>query len=323
MEADHQTKTGAGLKGAGRLRVVRVVIARVFINWFADDVPHYGAALAFYTIFSAAPISIIVIAVAGSVYGPELVEQGLLSQVERLTGSGTAEFLGAMIQSARQSRSGFATTVLGFAMMFLGATAFFGELQNALNKVWNVGAEIQGIFWSVLIKRLLSFLMVLLAGVMFVFMLLANAVLTAMHAYMAGWIPGWALISLRASEMLISFLLSSVLFAAIYKVLPDARIAWRDVWVGAFVTSILFNLGRLLIGLYLGRESLASAYGAAGAFVLLLFWVYYSAQVVLLGAEFTKVYARTCGKGFSQKERRYLRPSGVPGGTASHPPSAL
>jgi membrane protein len=320
---DLQVEKRAGLKGTGRLRVVRVVIARAFIDWFADDVPHYGAALAFYTIFSAAPISIIVIAVAGSIYGPELVEQGLLSQVARLTGSGTAEFLGAMIQSARQSHSGFAATALGFAMMFLGATAFFGELQNALNKVWNVDVEVQGIFWPVLIKRFLSFLMVLLAGVMFVLMLLANAVLTAMQAYVVGRIPDWTLASLRASEMLISFLLSSVLFAAIYKVLPDVRIAWRDVWVGAVVTSILFNLGRLLIGLYLGRESLSSAYGAAGAFVLLLFWVYYSAQVVLLGAEFTKVYARTYGKGFTQKKRRYLRPAGAQRDTAPHPPPAL
>jgi membrane protein len=320
---DLQEKEVAGLKGSGRLRLIRAVIARVFVNWFADDVPHYGAALAFYTIFSAAPISIIVIAIAGSIYGPELVEQGLLSQVERFTGSGTAEFLGALIQSARQSHAGFAATVLGFAMMFLGATAFFGELQNALNKVWNVNVEIRGILLSVLIKRLLSFLMVLLAGVVFVALLLANAVLTAMQGFVVGWIADWTLVALRTSEMLISLLFSSVLFAAIYKVLPDVRIAWRDVWVGAFVTSILFNFGRLLIGLYLGRKSLASAYGAAGAFVLLIFWVYYSAQVVLLGAEFTKVYARTYGKGFTQKERRYLRPAGPQSDTASHPPPAL
>ncbi len=320
---DLQAEKRAGLKGTGRLRLARTVIARVFVDWFADDVPHYGAALAFYTIFSAAPISIIVIAIAGSIYGPELVERGLLSEVERLTGSGTAEFLGALIQSARQSHAGFAATVLGFVMMFLGATAFFGELQNALNKVWNVDVEIQGILLSVLIKRLLSFMMVLLAGVVFVVMLLANAVLTAMHSYVVGWTADWTLVALRTSEMLISFFLSSVLFAVIYKVLPDARIAWRDVWVGAVVTSILFNVGRLLIGLYLGRESFASAYGAAGAFVLLIFWVYYSAQVVLLGAEFTKVYARTYGKGFTRKERRYLRPTGPQSGTAPQPPPAL
>src|SRR5262245_60363573 len=187
-----------------RLRMLRAVVGRAFVDWFADDVPHYGAALAFYTIFSAAPISIIVIAIAGSIYGPETVEEGLLSQVAQLTGPHTAEFLGAMIQSARQSRSGFATTLLGFALMFLGATAFFGELQNALNKVWNVNVEIRLIFWSFLVKRLLSFLMVLLAGVVFVVMLLVNTFLTAMQAYMIDWTPDLTLGSLRTLEMLIS-----------------------------------------------------------------------------------------------------------------------
>jgi len=316
MTPDVPAKTRATLRHTGRPRTLRAVVGRTFVDWFADDVPHYGAALAFYTIFSAAPISIIVIAIAGSIYGPETVEQGLLSQVARLTGPHTAEFLGAMIQSARQSSSGFAATVLGFGIMFLGATAFFGELQNALNKVWNVDVEIHLIFWSVLVRRLLSFLMVLLAGAVFGVMLLVNTFLTAMQAYMVGWIPDWTLGSLRVVEMLISLLLSSVLFAVIYKLLPDVSIAWKDVWVGAVVTSVLFNFGRLLIGLYLGRKSFTSAYGAASAFVLLLFWVYYSAQVVLLGAEFTKVFARTYGKGFAQKGRRYLRPTVPP-----HPPT--
>ena len=309
---DAPAKKPATRRHRGRLRMLRAVVGRAFVDWFADDVPHYGAALAFYTIFSAAPISIIVIAIAGSIYGAETVEQGLISQVAQVTGPHTAEFLGAMIQSARRSSSGFATTLLGFVIMFLGATAFFGELQNALNKVWNVNVEIHLIFWSVLVKRLLSFLMVLLAGVVFVVMLLVNTFLTAMQAYMVGWIPDWTLGSLRVMEMLISLVLSSVLFAVIYKLLPDVRIAWKDVWVGAVVTSVLFNFGRLLIGLYLGRKSFTSAYGAASAFVLLLFWVYYSAQVVLLGAEFTKVFARTYGKGFTQKGRRYLRPTVPP-----------
>jgi membrane protein len=259
-----------------------------------------GAALAFYTLFSVAPILIIALAIAGAVFGPHAAEQELLGQLQALTGSSGADALRGLLASAHYSDKKGMAAVVGIGALVVGATSVFGELQRSLDVIWGSPEESKrdAAWWKVLRSRLLSFGMVLGVGFLLLVSLIASAVLAAFGSWLQTRFSGLQIV-LPALDMIISFGMTVVLFAMIYKYIPHQDIAWRDVWIGAVVTAFLFTIGKLLIGLYLGRSSFSSAYGAAGSLIVLLLWIYYSAQIFLLGAEFTRVFAYSQGSRFT------------------------
>jgi membrane protein len=272
------------------------VLRRAFAGWWDDNVPHLGAALSYYTLFSLAPILIVAIAIAGLAFGAEAVRGEIVGQIEGLVGHEGALAVQAMLEGAAKPSSSIPATIIGVITFFLGATGAFLELQTALNAIWRVKPKASPNFLRALaIDRMVSFGLVVAVGFLLLTSLLVSAGLAALDKYMGQAFPGVAIVW-QALNVLVSLGVISVMFAMIYKLLPDVDLAWSDVWVGGLVTAGMFTLGKFLIGLYLGTSSLASSYGAAGSVIVLLVWVYYSAQVVLLGAEFTREYVKEFGR---------------------------
>lgn len=267
-------------------------------GWIEDRCARTGAALAFYTIFSLAPILVIAIGLAGMVFGEQAARGEIFDQLRGLLGADGAATVESLLQSSSEGKAGLVATLVGFGTLLLGATTAFAELKSGLDEIWGVPPDRRSGLWYTIQTRLLSFGLVLSVGFLLLVSLIISAALAAVAKY-------WDTLGLAGAllEMLnagVSFLLITSLFAAIYKLLPGKRIPWRDVWVGSAITALLFTVGKTLIGLYLGNSALASSYGAAGSFVVVLVWVYYSAQIFLLGAEFTKFYAYRFG---SMRER--------------------
>jgi membrane protein len=278
-----------GWSGADLLTLFKVTFSR----WSDDKVPKLAAALAFYTSFSVAPILFIAIAVAGVLFGADAACDEISREISRLVGARIGEGLETVLKSACQPRSGMHATILGGIALVFGAYGIFGELQDSLNIIWKVKKKEGRGIWAMIRARILSFLLVLVIG----FLLLVSLVLTA------GFAALWQALLGRGGEGILiglldqafSLLVITALFGAAFKVLPNARTRWRDVGVGAFLTAALFTLGKVLIALYLRRSTAGSVYGAAGSFVLLLLWIYYSSQIFFFGAEFTKTWADTHG----------------------------
>ena len=264
-------------------------------SWSNDYAPSMGAAISYYTVFSLAPLLVIVIAIAGAAFGREAV-QGLISdQLSGLMGPRGAEMVEGLVASASDTDRGLVAGLISFFVLLVGATTVFAELQSALDRIWKVpeAKKPSGIF-GLLRARLLSFGLIL--GV--AFLLMVSLVVSATLAAFGGWagtlMPGWETV-LQLLNLAVSLGILTVLFAMIFKLMPSTPVSWRDVWVGAFVTAVLFEVGKLLIGLYIGKSGMTESFEAAGALVILLAWVYYAAQIFLLGAEFTKAYADAHG----------------------------
>jgi len=269
-----------------------LVVKRTVSEWIDDDVPTHAASLAYYTIFSIAPTLIIAVALAGLIFGDEAARGEIHNQIEGLVGESGAKVIEEMMVSASKTSSGTIASIIGIVILIFGATGVFAALQTALNHIWGVKPKPTNGVIAFLRTRLLSFGMVLGVG----FLLLTSLVFSAGISAVGNLFHAGAFEQVwQTTNFLVSFGVVTVLFAMIYKLLPDIRIAWRDVWLGAAVTAVLFNIGKFLIGLYIGKSSLASSYGAAGSFAVLLVWVYYSAMVLFIGAEFTQVYATTFG----------------------------
>lgn len=270
-------------------------------DWLEDQAPQQGAALAFYSLLSLAPLLMIAIAIAALFFGEEAARGELNDQIKDLVGREGAKATEAMLDNARRPDSGILATVLGVGTLLFGASGVFSQLQGTLNRIWDVPESKSSGIWDIVRGRFLSFAMVLVIG----FLLLASLVLSAAIAgagkYFGEMVPGLEA-GLQTANTLASFLIITVLFALIFKVLPDTSIAWRDVWIGALLTSLLFTIGKLLIGLYLGKSGLASAYGTAGSLVVLIAWVYYSAQIMFFGAELAHVYAQRHGSRKGQRD---------------------
>lgn len=268
--------------------------------WVDDYAPSMGAALSYYTLFSLAPLLIIVIAVAGMVFGQEAAQGEIVAQLRGIMGEDGAVAVEGMLKAAREPVKGVVATIVGIALLLLGATAIFAELQSALDRIWRVpAAQAESGIWHLLRTRLLSFGLVLGLGFMLTVSLVVSATLAALGKWWGGWFAGWDVV-LEVLNFAVSLGIFTLLFAMIYKIMPRAMIPWRYVWTGAAVTALLFTIGKVLIGLYLGKSSLASGFGAAGSFVLLIAWVYYSAQIFLFGAEYTWVYANRHGSRVQQ-----------------------
>ena len=259
-----------------------------------DKAPRLGAALAYYTVFSIAPLLLIAIAIAGMVFGQEAARDEIARQLSGLLGGRTAKIVDEMVQAAAKPKAGVAATVVGIITLFLGASGVFMQLKDALNTIWNVQAKKARGIAGFLRERFLSMAMVCGIGFLLLVSLVFDAAISAMGNYIDRLFPGGEAV-LQAVQLIVSFGLVTLLFAAIFRFLPDVRPTWRDVWLGAVFTAVLFVLGKFGLSIYLGKAAIGSSFGAAGSLVILLVWVYWSAQILFFGGEFTQVYARTHG----------------------------
>lgn len=263
-------------------------------EWYAHRASSKGAALAFYTVFSIAPILVLVIAVAGFFYGAEAARGQLLTELQGLLGPQGAEAIQLVLAGAQNKEGGMWATFIATVLLLVGATTVFAELKDSLDEIWNVPPAKGATWWVVLRTRLLSFGLILVLAFLLMVSLVVSAALAVLEDYMGGlWKDATLLLSWLASA--ISFLVIAVLFGVIYKLLPRIKLSWRDVTIGALGTAAMFTLGKFLIGLYIGNSGVASSFGAAGSMVALLLWVYYSAQIFFLGAEFARQYALQLG----------------------------
>ncbi len=274
------------------LRSVWEVLKDAGSSWMEDKAPRLGAALAYYSVFSLAPLLVIIIGIAGLVVGHEAAGHHLTDQIKNLVGEEGGKAVRAMVESASKPQTGIVGTVLGVLMLLFGAAGLFGQLQDALNTVWEVEPKPGQGIWGLIRERFLSLSMVL--GV--AFLLLVSLVISAgVAAFVQLFGDMGAGFLGHAANEIVSVIVIALLFAVIFKFLPDAKIAWGDVWLGAALTAVLFEIGKFLLGLYLGHSGIASGYGAAGSLAVLLVWLYYSGQIFLFGAEFTRAYANRLG----------------------------
>lgn len=265
------------------------------VNWVHDYAQSMGAALAFYTMFSIAPLLLIVIFIAGPVFGEGAVRSEIFDQLDAMLGYEGALEVQALIESARKPGEDALAAVFGLVLLFVGATSVFAELQDALDRIWRAPAKVAhtGI-WRFVRARLLSFGMILAIGFTLMVSLAFSAGMAALSKWWDPMFGGWQTIA-KSVDFAVGVALSTAVFAMIYKAMPRVRVDWKDVWIGAAVTSLLFVAGKFLIGAYIGRSGISSTFGAAASFIVVLLWVYYSAQIFLFGAEFTWAYSHKFG----------------------------
>ena len=285
---------------------LKFVLHESLKSWIDHRADSKGAALAFYTLFSMAPILVLVIAVGGYFFGAEAAQHEVVAQVRRMVGPNGVLAIKALLSSARNPKSGLVATAFASVVFLAGATSVFVELKASLDEIWGIDKQHQSTFHMLLRTRLLSFCLVLALACLLLASLIVSAALTMLSHYADGFL-GNATAVLATISSVASFCLIAALFAVIYKMLPDASLSWRDVWIGAAFTTVLFGLGKFAIGWYLGSSGVASSFGAAGSLIALLVWVYYSAQIFYLGAEFTRHYALR----FGSQQQEKLREEGM------------
>ena len=269
------------------------LLKTTYQEWTRDRVPILASSLAFYTSFSLAPLLLVLVGLTGIFYGDAVARSQLVAQMSRELGPDIAQFLQDVLKNADNPEQGIVSSIVGVVTLIIGATSVFVQLQNALNQVWNI--RVSGGFRHMLMKRLMSFGVVMTLGFLLLVSLVVTSLVSSIDSYLVERLPGGHYLVVLITWS-IAFVISAMLFAIMFKYMPDATIAWRDVIVGALVTALLFNVGRLVLGLYLGNVGMATSYGAAGSFVVILLWVYYSTQIVMFGAEFTQVWARARGR---------------------------
>jgi len=287
--------------------VIWNLLSVTYTKWTADHAQGLGAALAFYSIFSLAPLLLIVIAIAGLVFGQEAAQGQIIGQIQDLVGEESAKAIQSMIEEARKPAAGIIATVLAIVLLFLGATGVFAQLQEALNIIWRVEAKPEQGMWKIFKDRFISLLAVLGTGFLLLVSLVISAGLSAIGTTLEHVLPVPGFL-LQLINFLVSFAIVTFLFAMIYKLLPDRSIQWSDVWIGASITSLLFTIGKFVIGVYLGKSDVGIAYGAAGSLVVILIWVYYASQIFLFGAEFTAVYAHVRGSKLDPSPEARMEP---------------
>jgi membrane protein len=271
------------------------LVKATFSSWLDDYAPSMGAALAYYTMFSIAPLLLIVISTAGLVFGEDAVRGEIFGQLRGLMGNEGARAVQSLLESVSSPEEGKAGTVIGTVLLLIGATTVLSELQDAFDRIWRVPAKDKsGGILAVIRSRLLSFGMILGIGFLMMVSLVFSAAIAALGKWWGPFFSDLEII-LGAVNFVFSFALATTVFAVLYKFMPRVKILWRDVWAGAALTALLFTIGKSLIGLYIGKSAISSGFGAAGSLVVVLVWVYYSAQIFLLGAEFTKVYSQAHG----------------------------
>ncbi len=279
-----------GLRGAALAARESVDLLRTAVeSWLADRAPSMGAAIAYYTVFSLAPVLVLIIAVAGLVFGRRAAEGALFDQIAALVGSESAGAVQALLRSASGTKSGIIATVIGLGALVVAATGVFGEVQAALNVIWKAKAPKGAGLWNLVKVRLRSLSLIVAIGLLLLISLALSTALEAFSGYLDRVLPGLPII-LAIVNLALSLGFTTILFAMMFKILPDAAVEWRDVWIGAAAASLLFTIGKHFISLYVGSSGIASAYRAAGALVAILVWIYYSAQILLFGAELAKAF---------------------------------
>jgi membrane protein len=283
-------ETGSELTPGRQDQSLVHLFKRTFREFGAVKIPRLAAALAFYAVFSLSPLLLIGISIAGLIFGEDAAQGRIVGQIEGTVGTETAELIQTMLAASRDEASGVIALAIGIITLFLGASALFGHLQDALNTIWKAQPAGGGGIRAVIKKRLVSFGLVLFVGLLLILSMLLTTGLSVLNEFVAGLAPG-IIYLLHVLNLLVTLGLITLLFATLFKFLPDIAISWREVWVGAAVTAILFLIGTYLIGFYLGRAGPGSVFGAAGSLVVLLLWIYYSAQIFFFGALFTYVFA--------------------------------
>lgn len=273
------------------LRKFGSLLSRTFSKWSEHDAQTLGAALSYYTVLSLAPLLVIAISIAGLVFGHKAAQGEIVTQVTSVIGSSAAQAIQDMLAHAKSPKAGVIATIVGFVVLFFSASGVFTELRKALNRIWEVKVPQSSSWWAMLRDEVFSFAMIVGIGFLLLVSLLASAFLAGLGHFIGGLLPG----ALQGLNGVISLAVITCLFAVIYRVVPQQTLPWRGLWVGSFMTAVLFTLGKYLLGVYLGKASVGSAYGAAGSLVVLFVWVYYSSQLFLFGAEFTRLYA--CDRG--------------------------
>ena len=287
------------------LRKVGKLLQKTFQEWQEDKAARIAAALAYYTVFSISPLLVIAIAIAGAFFGQQAAQEEITAQLTQLVGEDIVKPILVTLKNISQPEIRGIASWISIAVLLLGASGIFAQLQDALNTVWNVKPQPgQGIL-PFLRRRLFSFLMVLAIGFLLILSLMISAVISTLSRYRVDFLPGSAILW-ENIDFIVSLSLVTFLFCLMFKYVPDAKIAWKDVVVGSVITALLFLFGKFLLGLYLSMGSLGSAYGAAGSLIVFLAWVYYSAQIVLLGAEFTHVYTRMYGSKIRPKKHSQI-----------------
>ncbi|MEO5955438.1 MAG: YihY/virulence factor BrkB family protein [Nitrospiraceae bacterium] len=297
------------------------LLGATYTKWTEDHAQRMGAALAFYTVFSLAPLLLIVIAIAGLVFGQDAAEGHIIGQIQGFVGEDSAKAIQGMLEHARTPSTGLLATGVALVTLFFGASGVFAQLQDALNTIWGVETKPGLGVLQTLKDRFTSFVAVLGSGFLLLVSLVLSAGLAAVGDRLQAFLPAPEVL-LQVINFLVSFVVITLLFAMIYKLIPDVSNGWEDVWVGAAMTSFLFTIGKFLIGVYLGKSDVGLAYGAAGSLIVILLWVYYASQIFLFGAEFTAVYASSHGSRISPIKNAMparARVVAVPG--AAHPPS--
>jgi len=291
------------------LKAFGFILRETVREWNDDKVPRLGAALAFYGMLSMGPLLLIVIAMASLAFGRDETTTYIFGEIRAVIGDKGATAVQTILAGASNPKASVIASIIGLVTLIVSATSFFAQLQDALNTIWNVDVPQNGHWTAFLKKRLLSFAMILGVALLLLIALVISAALTAVSTYLKGLVP--ISLAVHIANALISFAVITLLFAMIFKVLPDVEIKWRDTWVGAGVTALLFSFGKSLIGFYLGHSAFSSTYGAAGSIIVLLVWIYYSTQIFFLGAELTQVYSRYMGAQIVLKKGRRKQPAHV------------
>ena len=270
-------------------------IKEVFSEFSADNIFKYSASLAYYTVFSVAPILLIIISLSGLLFGKEAVQGRVYHELNGLIGSVAALQIQETIRNIHLTGNSFIATVTSIVLLIIAATTIFGEIQDSLNKMWGLKIKTKKVWWKLILTRLISFSLIITIGVIMSISLILNAVVTAFGRFIERYIENYSLYLIGFINNVLSFLIAAFLFSLLFKILPDAKIKWKDVVIGGLVTAVFFTLGKVGIGIYLGKSNLTSLYGAAGSIIIFMVWVYYSAVILYLGAEFTKVYSNLYG----------------------------
>ncbi len=270
-------------------------IKQVAAEFTADNVFKYSASLAYYTVFSVAPLLVIIISLSGFLFGKDAIEGQIYGQLNHLIGSVAAIQIQDTIKNIHLTGNSFFASILSIIILLIGATSIFGEIQDSLNKIWGLRVKTKRIWWKLILNRLLSFSLILSIGFIVILTLVLNTLLNAFGGFITRYIKGYSVYFIEITEAILSFTVSAFLFSLLFKILPDAKIKWKDVLIGGVVTALFFTLGKMGIGYYLGKSNISTLYGAAGSIIIFMLWVYYSSVILYLGAEFTKVYAKLYG----------------------------
>jgi membrane protein len=270
-------------------------IKKVILEFMDDNVMKYGASLSYYTVFSLAPMLIIIIGICGLLFGRDAVQGQVYGEIKDLVGAAAAIQIQDTIKNIHLTRDTPVATVVSLIILLIGGTGIFGEIQDSLNRIWGLKIKTKKTWWKLILSRLLSFSIIICFGFVLMVSLVLNALIAIIGDRLNNLISGTGKVFIPVIDHLVTFTITTLLFAVIFKVLPDAKIKWKDVTIGAFITAILFTLGRVGIGFYLGRSDMATIYGAAGSVVIIMVWAYYSSVILYLGAEVTKVYATQYG----------------------------